>query len=280
MVAVVAGPGAAATLPRFFRALPKADGAAFVVIDASGPAPARAFGGRSVVAVRRRVKLLPGRVCVAAPGAYLSIAEDLLYPLRQPPPGELPADHLLRALADERAEMAVAVLLGNPGRDGPAGAQAIDQAGGLVAANTAKIDVARMEAPAARLARMVAEHVAGLLPPDVEALAARIARQRPAVAGVLVNRQGEILHVLGRTGHYLEPAAGYAQWNVVAMARPGLREAIAAALPEAFDRRTPVRRRGLVVETASGVRQVDLAIEPADERRARGVALVSFRGAA
>jgi hypothetical protein len=42
-----------------------------------------------------------------------------------------------------------------------------------------------------------------------------------APPAVLVNDKGDILYVSGRTGKYLEPAAGKANWNIFAMAREG-----------------------------------------------------------
>jgi two-component system CheB/CheR fusion protein len=35
----------------------------------------------------------------------------------------------------------------------------------------------------------------------------------------MVNEDGDILYITGRTGKYLEPVAGKANWNVNAMAR-------------------------------------------------------------
>jgi two-component system CheB/CheR fusion protein len=42
-----------------------------------------------------------------------------------------------------------------------------------------------------------------------------------APAGVLVNENGDILYISGRTGKYLEPAVGKANLNIFAMLRPG-----------------------------------------------------------
>ena len=42
-------------------------------------------------------------------------------------------------------------------------------------------------------------------------------------AAVLTNQKGDILFISGRTGKYLEPAAGKANWNIFVMAREGLR---------------------------------------------------------
>jgi two-component system CheB/CheR fusion protein len=54
-------------------------------------------------------------------------------------------------------------------------------------------------------------------------------RRRPRVlqshapAAVLVTDAGDIVYISGRTGRYLEPAAGKANWNIHVMARPAIR---------------------------------------------------------
>jgi DNA helicase-2/ATP-dependent DNA helicase PcrA len=53
--------------------------------------------------------------------------------------------------------------------------------------------------------------------------------QRYTPPVVLVNDTGDIFYINGRTGKYLEPAAGKANWNVLAMAREGLRYELASA---------------------------------------------------
>jgi chemotaxis protein methyltransferase CheR/two-component system CheB/CheR fusion protein len=53
-------------------------------------------------------------------------------------------------------------------------------------------------------------------------------------AAVLVNSDGDILYISGRTGKYLEPAAGKANWNIYAMAREGLRHELAGAMKKAM----------------------------------------------
>ena len=59
-------------------------------------------------------------------------------------------------------------------------------------------------------------------------LADRLLLERYSPAAVLTNDQGDILYVSGRTGKYLEPAAGKANWNIHAMAREGLRHELGA----------------------------------------------------
>ncbi len=48
-------------------------------------------------------------------------------------------------------------------------------------------------------------------------------------AGVLVNENGDILYISGRTGKYLEPAVGKANLNIFAMLRPGFQNDFAIA---------------------------------------------------
>jgi two-component system, chemotaxis family, CheB/CheR fusion protein len=55
---------------------------------------------------------------------------------------------------------------------------------------------------------------------------------------VLVNDKGDILYISGRTGKYLEPAAGKANWNIFAMAREGLRYELASAFQKALRKRS------------------------------------------
>ena len=57
----------------------------------------------------------------------------------------------------------------------------------------------------------------------VQSLADQFCCSSFAPPAVLVNEKGDILYISGRTGKYLEPAAGKANWNIFAMAREGLR---------------------------------------------------------
>jgi len=66
-----------------------------------------------------------------------------------------------------------------------------------------------------------------------------------APAAVVVNGAGDIVYISGRTGKYLEPAAGKANLNFHAMVRDSLREPIAAALKQALVLDEPQRLRGL-----------------------------------
>lgn len=56
---------------------------------------------------------------------------------------------------------------------------------------------------------------------NIQKLVDELLLQQFAPAGVLVNENGDILYISGRTGKYLEPAVGKANLNIFSMLRPG-----------------------------------------------------------
>jgi two-component system CheB/CheR fusion protein len=75
---------------------------------------------------------------------------------------------------------------------------------------------------------------------NLQALADQVLLQSFSPSAVLVNSEGDILYTSGRTGQYLEPAAGKANWNIHAMVQPALREPMASALLKALREQLPV----------------------------------------
>jgi two-component system, chemotaxis family, CheB/CheR fusion protein len=99
-------------------------------------------------------------------------------------------------------------------------------------------------------------------------------------AAALVNEAGDIFYTNGRTGKYLEPTAGKANWNVFAMAREGLQHAVSTALQRATRRRRAVTIPGVAVRSNGGTQEIDLVVKPLQEPIAlRGTYLVLFREA-
>lgn len=96
---------------------------------------------------------------------------------------------------------------------------------------------------------------------NLQSAADHVLLQVYAPAAVVLNSDGDIVYISGRTGKYLEPAAGKANWNFHAMAREGLRIPIAAALKEAWTRKEPIQLRALQVETHSGSLTVDVTVQ-------------------
>jgi two-component system, chemotaxis family, CheB/CheR fusion protein len=56
---------------------------------------------------------------------------------------------------------------------------------------------------------------------NIQSFADQLLLQNFAPPSVLINLEGDILYITGRTGQYLEPAAGKANMNIYAMAREG-----------------------------------------------------------
>ena len=87
--------------------------------------------------------------------------------------------------------------------------------------------------------------------------------QQLAPVAALVNRQGDILYLHGRTGMYLEPAPGETDINnILKMAREGLRHALTMALHKASADQEIVCAPGLRVKTNGHFTQVNLSIHP------------------
>lgn len=99
-----------------------------------------------------------------------------------------------------------------------------------------------------------------------------------APAAVLINSQGDIVYISGRTGKYLEPAAGKANWSIHAMARDGLRQPLSDALKSLPDVREPIQLHSLQVQSAAGVQIVDVTVQAFHEPAVlRGMTMVVFR---
>ncbi len=86
--------------------------------------------------------------------------------------------------------------------------------------------------------------------------------QQVAPAGALVNGQGDILYLHGRTGRYLEPAPGEAGMNILKMAREGLRRELTTALYKVVGTKEVVRCPGLHVKTNGDLTTINLTIRP------------------
>ncbi len=81
------------------------------------------------------------------------------------------------------------------------------------------------------------------------------------LAGALVNASGDVFYLHGRTGMYLEPAAGEAGTvNVLKMAREGLGRELVVALRSAASTGETIRRWGLRVKTNGDFTSVNLSV--------------------
>lgn len=106
----------------------------------------------------------------------------------------------------------------------------------------------------------------------------QLIQQTYAPAALLVNADGDILYFSGRTGRYLEPAAGKVNINVYAMAREGLREALTGVIRKALKDGVPVLLKGLRVGTNGGAQIVDVVVRALDKPEIlRGRVLIVFQ---
>jgi two-component system CheB/CheR fusion protein len=116
---------------------------------------------------------------------------------------------------------------------------------------------------------------------SLQTAADRVLLQVHSPAAVLVNDSGDIVYISGRTGKYLEPAAGKVNWNFHAMVKDGLRARLAGALKEAASQREPLHLSGLKVEVPGGVQTVDVTVQALLEpKELRGMTMIVFRDVA
>jgi two-component system CheB/CheR fusion protein len=95
-----------------------------------------------------------------------------------------------------------------------------------------------------------------------------------AQAAVLVDSRGQVQYIVGRTGKFLEPSAGNATMNVVAMARDGLRRELTIALHRAVANKQLVTYSGLSVRSNGHTIRTNLSVRPVDADRGSVLYLV------
>lgn len=83
-----------------------------------------------------------------------------------------------------------------------------------------------------------------------------------APPSLLINENGDILYVSGRTGKFLEPSSGKAAMNVYSMAREGLKYEVGTAIRRAVAQKTAVTMSGLKVRTNGGFQPLNLTVKP------------------
>jgi two-component system CheB/CheR fusion protein len=114
-------------------------------------------------------------------------------------------------------------------------------------------------------------------PLSLQSLADQLVLQHYSPSAVLVNDKGDILYISGRTGKYVEPAAGKANWNIFAMAREGLRFELTGAFHKALRKKATVTLRRLKVEGNGGEQFVDVTVQAIDEPEPlRGLVIIVF----
>lgn len=112
---------------------------------------------------------------------------------------------------------------------------------------------------------------------NLQTLADQLLLQHFSPPAVLVNDKGDIIYISGRTGKYLEPAAGKANWNIFAMAREGLRFELGSAFQKAQRQSGAITVKGLKVGTNGGTQLVDVTVQAIEEPESlRGMVMIVF----
>ena len=113
---------------------------------------------------------------------------------------------------------------------------------------------------------------------NIGELTDQLIQQNYAPAAVLVNGDGDILYISGRTGKYLEPAAGKFNMNIHAMAREGLREALTGVIQKALREPRPISLNALRVGSNGNTQIVNVTVHAIEKPEPlRGRVLIVFR---
>jgi len=112
---------------------------------------------------------------------------------------------------------------------------------------------------------------------NIQILADQLILQRFSPASVLINADGDILYITGRTGKYLEPAAGKANMNIYAMAREGFQQELPGAIRKAKQGFDAVKLHNVKIGTNGGTQCVDITLQQIDKPEAiKGSIMVVF----
>jgi two-component system CheB/CheR fusion protein len=112
---------------------------------------------------------------------------------------------------------------------------------------------------------------------SIQTIADQILLQRFTPASVLINNAGDIIYVTGRTGKFLEPAAGKANMNIHAMAREGLRQVLPGAIRNAQKNFNIVVVPNIKIHTDGGETFADITLQRLETPESvRGMIIVVF----
>lgn len=141
IVGIGASAGGLEALEQFFANMPTESGMAFVVVThqlvghtSMMPEFLRRHTDMPVSGIERQHMVEPNHVYIAPPGPLLAIHSGVLslHDNDSGKPVRHPIDYFVQSLAQERQELAVAIVLSGNGTDGTGGIKAIKAAAGLV----------------------------------------------------------------------------------------------------------------------------------------------------
>ncbi len=86
-----------------------------------------------------------------------------------------------------------------------------------------------------------------------------------APTAVLIDQNNNIVHVIGRTGKFLELQEGDFSGDIVNMARSGLKADLSTTIRRAFRKGAKVSKENVVVDTNGGRQRITLTVKPITE---------------
>lgn len=112
---------------------------------------------------------------------------------------------------------------------------------------------------------------------NIQTVTEQILLQRFSPASVLVNDRGDILYITGRTGKYLEPAAGKANMNIHVMMREGLSQVVSDAIRKAMRDSSPVLIKNVKIPFNETFIYVDVTVQRLEAPEAvNGLVIIVF----
>ena len=113
---------------------------------------------------------------------------------------------------------------------------------------------------------------------NIQTLANQIVIQNYAPASVLVTELGDIINITGRTGKYLEPVSGKANWNVFAMLRDNLRIELPLAFKKVVKTFEPITLKNIKVDNYGKEIFVDVTLQQIEKPEIlKGKILIVFK---
>ena len=141
VVGIGASAGGLEALQQFFKHLPADCGLSFVVIQHLSPNYKSAMDqllsratALPVLQIENNLKIEPGRIYLNPPEKFVSMAKGKFRLTPSTAPGRrsfLPIDHFFQALAAEKREKAICIILSGSASDGTQGLKSVKAAGGL-----------------------------------------------------------------------------------------------------------------------------------------------------
>jgi two-component system CheB/CheR fusion protein len=112
---------------------------------------------------------------------------------------------------------------------------------------------------------------------NIQTITDHILLQQFAPASVLVNEKGDIIYITGKTGKYLEPVAGKANWNIHAMARDEIKNELPDAFRKALQSYDPIILKNIKIKNGANSSFVTLTVQQiASPDIIKGMVLVVF----